>query len=70
MEATTCSKCDADAKWIDCPCGDEMCFATRCYWDKCAYVEWGCVEEDANQKVKNTRDLPIYLSAGDTPKVR
>jgi hypothetical protein len=68
MEATTCSKCDADAKWIDCPCGDEMCFATRCYWDKCAYVEWGCVEEEsANQKVKST---PIYLSAGDTPKVR
>jgi hypothetical protein len=67
MEATTCSKCDADAKWIDCPCGDEMCFAVRCYWSECAYVEWGCEEEGANQKVK---DQPIYLSACDTPKVR
>ena len=70
MEATTCSKCDADAKWIDCPCGLEDCFAVRCYWSECGWVE---VEEECEeyQKVKvPTNTKPIYLSAGDTPKVR
>ena len=37
-----CEKCGAEGKWIDGLCGDELCFAVKCEWDMCGYIEEEC----------------------------